>query len=85
MLGEIAHLFLGKADIVQVPFSDLSHGPFNLGLGQAKVFRAPVIKFFRQVTHGAIASVLDIGQNSLHLGANLGISLVNLCLSQALF
>ena len=73
LLREIAHLRLGKLDVVEIALLHLADGAFDLGRRQLERSRRPVVEFLRQVAHRRILARLDIGEDLLDRLAHLGV------------
>ena len=81
VLGEAAHLRLGKADVCQVLARDLLHGRFDLPLAQTERGRVVRVELPRQIPDRRIAPRRDRGEQILDGRANLGVVLGPLAFS----
>ena len=71
-LREIADLLLREFDVFDDLLGKLAHAVLDFALAQAEVFRRPVVEFPRQVAHGCVAALLDVGEDVLDGLAYLG-------------
>ena len=71
--GEVAHLGLREADVVEVALRHLRDRALDLGRRQPEVGRRPLVEFLRQLADRQVAARLDIGQDALDRRADLGI------------
>ena len=73
VLGEVAYLVLGKADVLEIAGCDLRDSGLDLVLRKAKCLRRPVVEFPGEVAHGRIAPGIDVGENALDDLTHLGV------------
>ena len=73
LLRKVAHLRLGKFDILEVALRHLRDGVLDLLRAEAEILRRPVVEFLRQVGHRRILTRVDIGEDALHRFAHLGV------------
>jgi len=71
--GEVAHLRLGKLDVLEIALCDLRNRAFDLGRAQLEIRRRPIVELLRELAHGGVASGLDLVKNLLDGFANLGV------------
>ncbi|GAA0588918.1 hypothetical protein GCM10009416_29320 [Craurococcus roseus] len=62
LLGEVAHLFLGEADVLDVTGRELREARADLRVGQPVIGAVPFVETDRQLAHGVVAAVGDVGQ-----------------------
>ena len=73
--GEVAHLVLGEADVVEVAGGKLGEAVADLGVGQAEVGAVPFVEADRQLAHRRVAARVDVGEDALDRRADLRIVL----------
>ncbi len=73
LLGEIADLRLGEADVVEVALADFRDGALDFLLAQPEILRRPLVEFLRQLPDRLVAALLDGGQDRLDRFADFGV------------
>lgn len=69
---EVADLFLGELDVVDVPLGQLTEAPLDLCLRKAIVAPIPAVEFRGELPDCSVAAFFDVGKNFLHRRADLG-------------
>ena len=78
-LGEVAHLGLGEADVVQVTLGDPRQRAFDILLAKAEGIRFVPVEFQRELTDGRVAAGFDVRENLLDRVLHAGIFLCLRC------
>ena len=85
LLGEIPNLLLRKFDILDIALRDFRYGGPNFVFAQTKLCRGIAVEFLRQLTHGGVAALFDIGQDTLNDPPHLGVGFRDIGIALALF
>jgi hypothetical protein len=59
LLGEIAHLRLGEADVIEVALADARNGPLDVSRAETKVLGGPSIELRGKRPDGGISVGID--------------------------
>src|SRR5262249_16744283 len=70
-LRKIAHLRLGKLDIIEIAFAHLGDRALDFLWRELERRRRPPVELLRQLTHRPIAPRLDVGQDGFNRRAHL--------------
>ena len=70
LLGEVAHLRLREADVVEVLLRKLPETVADFRVGQPVVGAVPSVEPLRKLAHGRVAARGDVGQDALDRGAD---------------
>ncbi len=73
LLREIAHLGLGKLDVLEVALRHLADGALNVLFAQLEVGWRPIVELLRQLANGFVLARLDLAEDAFHCLAHLGV------------